>query len=269
MKVVILAGGLGSRISEESHLKPKPMIEIGGRPILWHILKIYSSYGFNEFVICLGHKGHVIKEYFSNYFLHCSDVTFDFTQKNHQQIHAHQAEPWKITLVNTGELTMTGGRIKRIRPYINEGEDFMVTYGDGLADVDIPSLLAAHKKHGKMATVTAVQPKGRFGKLVIGENEQIQGFTEKPLGDGGWINGGFFVFSDKVFNYIKEDSTVLEQAPLEMLAKDKQLYSYKHNGFWQCMDTMRDKLYLEELVEKGNPPWVQKTLQVPAKEIWV
>ncbi len=254
MKVVILAGGFGTRISEESHLKPKPMVEIGGRPILWHIMKIYSHYGFNDFVVCLGYKGYCIKEYFAHYFLHEADVTFDFRMSNQQFVHNHHAEPWKVTLVDTGLNTMTGGRVKRIQPYIGN-EPFMMTYGDGVSDVDIHKLVEYHKSHGKLATVTSVQPSGRFGLLALSEENIVQGFQEKPKGDGGWINGGFFVLQPEVFNYIENDSTIFERAPLENLAKDNQLVAYKHEGFWQPMDTMRDKDNLESLWQKNKAPW--------------
>ena len=254
MKVVILAGGLGTRISEESHLKPKPMIEIGERPILWHIMKIYSSYGFNDFVICLGYKGYSIKEYFAHYFLHESDITFDFRNENERIIHQHSAEPWKVTLVSTGIDTMTGGRVKRIQPYVGN-ETFMLTYGDGVADVNIKELVAYHKTHGKLATVTSIQPSGRFGALNLTENNLVHGFQEKPKGDGAWINAGFFVMEPKVFDYIADDRTILEKEPLENLASGEELVTYKHNGFWQPMDTLRDKNHLEELWKSGNAPW--------------
>ncbi|MGG2084578.1 glucose-1-phosphate cytidylyltransferase [Lysinibacillus pakistanensis] len=254
MKVVILAGGYGTRISEESHLKPKPMIEIGGKPILWHIMKIYSRYGFNDFIICLGYKGYVIKEYFAHYFLHESDVTFDFTQSNKQIIHHAHAEPWKVTLVNTGLETMTGGRLKKVREYLGD-EPFMFTYGDGVADVNLNKLVELHKSHGKLATVTSVQPSGRFGALALGEHGEVHGFQEKPKGDGGWINGGFFVLQPEIIDYISGDSTIFEQDPLVNLAKDGQLYTYKHTGFWQPMDTLRDKNYLEEMWNHNKAPW--------------
>lgn len=254
MKVAILAGGFGSRISEEAHLKPKPMIEIGGKPMLWHIMKIYSHYGFNDFIICLGYKGYYIKEYFANYFLHQSDITFDFSNNNQKIIHNHNAEPWKVTLVNTGIETMTGGRVKRIQKYINN-EPFMLTYGDGVADIDIRKLLEYHKSHGKIATVTSTQPSGRFGALNLGDNNEVLGFQEKPKGDGGWINAGFFVMQSEVFRYIKDDSTILEKDPLENLAKDQHFAAYKHDGFWQPMDTLRDKNLLDELWQTGNAPW--------------
>lgn len=254
MKVVILAGGFGTRISEESHLKPKPMVEIGGRPILWHIMKIYSHYGFNDFIICLGYKGYCIKEYFAHYFLHEADITFDFREKNQQIIHDNHAEPWKVTLVNTGLNTLTGGRVKRIQKYIGN-ESFMLTYGDGVSNVDIAKLVTYHQNHGKLATVTSVQPSGRFGALDLTKNNMIQGFQEKPQGDGGWINGGFFVLQPEVFDYIEGDSTIFERAPLENLAKDKQLVAYKHEGFWQPMDTMRDRELLESLWKNNQAPW--------------
>lgn len=254
MKVVILAGGLGTRISEESHLKPKPMIEIGERPILWHIMKIYSYYGFNDFIICLGYKGYSIKEYFAHYFIHESDITFDFGNENQRIIHQHSAEPWKVTLVNTGIETMTGGRVKRIQPYVGN-ETFMLTYGDGVADVNIKELVAYHKTHGKLATITSTQPSGRFGALNLTDNNLVHGFQEKPKGDGAWINAGFFVMEPKVFDYIADDRTFLEKEPLENLASSEELVAYKHNGFWQPMDTLRDKNYLEELWKSGNAPW--------------
>jgi glucose-1-phosphate cytidylyltransferase len=253
MKAVILAGGLGSRISEESHLRPKPMIEIGGKPILWHIMKMYSRHGINDFVICLGYKGYMIKEYFSNYFLHMSDVTFCM-KSNKMEIHHEFSEPWKVTLVNTGEQTMTGGRLKRVAPYLT-GETFCLTYGDGVSDIDITELIAYHKSSGRQATVTAIQPPGRFGALHI-ENGAVQNFKEKPAGDGAWINGGFFVFEPSVLEYIEGDTTVLEQTPLQRLAAKGQLSAYQHPGFWQAMDTLRDKNFLEELWSSGNPPWV-------------
>ncbi|MEK3911524.1 glucose-1-phosphate cytidylyltransferase [Paenibacillus sp. FSL H7-0331] len=254
MKIVILAGGYGTRISEESHLRPKPMIEIGQRPILWHIMKIYSSYGYNDFVVCLGYKGFFIKEYFAHYFLHESDVTFDFTNENQTIVHTHSAEPWKVTLVNTGLNTMTGGRVKRIKDYVNN-EPFMLTYGDGVADVNINELVDYHKLHGKLATVTSVQPSGRFGALDLGVSGEVNGFQEKPKGDGSWINAGFFVMQPEVFDFIEGDDTVLEKEPLEQLSKKGELYAYKHNGFWQPMDTLRDKNHLEELWGIGKAPW--------------
>lgn len=254
MKVVILAGGFGTRISEESHLKPKPMIEIGGRPILWHIMKTYSHFGFSDFIICLGYKGYCIKEYFAHYFLHESDVTFDFRNMNERIIHNHSAEPWTVTLINTGMETMTGGRVKRVQQYIGD-EPFLLTYGDGVADVNIPNLVAYHKTHGKLATVTSVQPGGRFGALNLGNLNEVRGFQEKPKGDGSWINGGFFVMEPKVFDYIDGDTTTLEKEPLERLAKEGELLAYKHSGFWQPMDTLRDKIQLEELWKSGHAPW--------------
>lgn len=254
MKVVILAGGFGTRISEESHLKPKPMIEIGDKPMLWHIMKLYSHYGFHEFIICLGYKGYSIKDYFANYFLHESDVTFDFGNLNQTIIHHHSAEPWKVTLVDTGIDTMTGGRVKRIKPYIG-AERFMLTYGDGLSDVDIGELVRYHERHGKLATLLASQPVGRFGALKIGGSGSVEQFQEKPAGDGGWVNGGFFVMEPGVFDYIEGDATVLEREPLERLAAGGQLMAYKWQGFWHPMDTLRDKKYLEELWRSGTPPW--------------
>jgi glucose-1-phosphate cytidylyltransferase len=254
MKVVILAGGFGTRISEESHLKPKPMIEIGSRPILWHIMKIYSSYGFNDFVICLGYKGYCLKEYFAHYFLHESDLTFDFRNGNKRVIHHHSAEPWTVTLVDTGLETMTGGRVKRIREYVGN-ETFMLTYGDGVCDVNVNSLVSFHKEHGKVATLTSTQPSGRFGALGLTDSYQVSSFQEKPKGDGSWVNAGFFVLEPEIFDYIEGDSTVLELGPLETLARKGELFAYKHNGFWQPMDTVRDKALLEEYWSKGNAPW--------------
>lgn len=254
MKVVILAGGYGTRISEESHLKPKPMIAIGDQPILWHIMKIYSHYGFNDFVICLGYKGYSIKEYFAHYYLHEADVTFDFRNGNERMVHSHSAEPWKVTLVDTGTETMTGGRIKRVQRYIGN-EPFLLTYGDGVGDVDINALVASHKKHGKLATVTSVQPSGRFGALDLSQDNLVKGFQEKPRGDGSWINGGFFVMQPEVFDVIDGDSTILEREPLERLATAGELVAYKHSGFWQPMDTLRDKNHLEDLWKSGNAPW--------------
>jgi glucose-1-phosphate cytidylyltransferase len=254
MKVVILAGGFGSRISEESHLKPKPMIEIGGRPILWHIMKIYSHYGFNDFVICLGYKGYYIKEYFAHYFLHESDVTFDFRNESQRIIHHHTAEPWRVTLVDTGAETMTGGRVKRVRQYL-DNEPFMLTYGDGVGDVNIPELVAFHRAHGKLATLTSTQPSGKFGALDLLEGDRVNSFQEKPRGDGSWINAGFFVMQPEVLDLIAEDSTVLEKEPLETLAKEGELMAFKHHNFWQPMDTLRDKTHLEELWKSGGAPW--------------
>lgn len=254
MKVVILAGGLGTRISEESHLKPKPMIEIGDQPILWHIMKIYSYYGFNDFIICLGYKGYSIKEYFAHYFLYESDITFDFKNKNEQLIHHHSAEAWTVTLVNTGIETMTGGRVKRIQSYLNN-ETFMLTYGDGVADVNINELVNYHKNHGKLATITSTQPSGRFGALNLSEDNIVRSFQEKPKGDGAWINAGFFVMEPEIFNYIENDDTILEKEPLENIARNGELITYKHKGFWQPMDTLRDKNLLEDLWKSGMAPW--------------
>ena len=253
MKAVLLAGGFGTRISEESHLKPKPMIDIGGKPIIWHIMKLYSCYGINDFLICLGYKGYLIKEYFANYFLHMSDVTFDM-QKNQMHVHERHAEPWRVTLVDTGEQTMTGGRLRRVREYLQEEEAFCFTYGDGVANVDIPALLAFHRVQGRLATITAVQPPGRYGALTV-EDDQVRGFQEKPQGDGGWINGGFFVLSPQVIDYIAGDAITWEREPLERLAREGQLAAYGHRGFWQPMDTLRDKVYLEELWASGRAPW--------------
>ncbi|MGL5206907.1 MAG: glucose-1-phosphate cytidylyltransferase [Acidaminococcaceae bacterium] len=254
MKVVLLAGGFGTRISEESHLKPKPMIEIGEQPILWHIMKIYSSYGFNEFIVCAGYKQHIIKEYFADYFLHTSDVTFDFTNNNEMMIHHNSAEPWKVTIVDTGLNTMTGGRLKRIQKYVGD-ETFMLTYGDGVSNVDIAKLVEFHKTHGKIATMTAVTVGQRFGVLEINKTGVISSFREKNDMDGGVINGGYMVLEPKIFEYIDRDSTVFEKEPLERVAMEQQLMAFKHNGFWQCMDTQRDKMQLEELWESGNAPW--------------
>lgn len=253
MKVVILAGGFGTRITEESHLKPKPMIGIGERPILWHIMKEYSYYGFNEFIICLGYKGYVIKEFFSDYFLHTSDVTFDLS-KNEMQVHDNFAEPWKVTLVDTGLKTMTGGRIKRIQKYVGE-EPFMLTYGDGVSNIDINQLLSFHKTQGKLATITSINAGQRFGVLDISKNNEILSFREKNNDDGSFINGGYMVLEPEVFNYIKDDNTVFEKEPLEQLAKNHELVAYKHNGFWKCMDTLRDKNQLEEMWNSGHAPW--------------
>lgn len=253
MKAVILAGGLGTRLSEETTLKPKPMVEIGGRPVLWHILKIYSSQGINDFVICLGYKGYVIKEYFANYFLHMSDVTFDM-QDNKMEVHTNNAEPWRVTLVDTGEETMIGGRIKRILPYVKDDEAFCLTYGDGVGDIDVRAGIDLHRNEGRLATVTATQPPGRFGALTY-EGSRVTGFQEKPQGDGGWINGGFFVLSPKVGDYIEGDATVWEREPMEQLASEDQLSVYFHHGFWQPMDTLRDKRHLEDLWDAGKAPW--------------
>lgn len=254
MKVVILAGGFGTRIMEESHLKPKPMIEVGDSPILWHIMKYYSSFGFDEFIICCGYKGYVIKEYFADYYLHRSDVTFDFSAENRMTIHNNVAEPWKVTVVDTGYDTMTGGRIKRVAPYVGK-EPFLMTYGDGLSDVDLGKLLAFHREHGKFATLTAIQPGGRFGVLDIDETQRVRRFAEKAKEDGGWINGGFMVLEPEVFSYIAGDSTFFEREPLERLAKDGQLAAFKHNGFWKCMDTLRDKETLDYLWNSGKAAW--------------
>ena len=254
MKVVILAGGLGTRISEETHLKPKPMIDIGGRPILWHILKIYSSHGINDFVICCGYKSYIIKEYFANYFLHMSDVTFDM-QENKMEVHEQHAEPWRVTLIDTGEDTMTGGRLKRVGRYLKGEDAFCFTYGDGVSDVNITKLIEFHYSHGLQATLTATYLPGRFGALDIQKDQRITTFTEKPKGDGGMINGGFFVLSPKVINLIKNDQTVWEREPLEMLAKLNQLKAFQHEGFWQPMDTLRDKNHLEELWISNKAPW--------------
>ncbi|WP_415880496.1 glucose-1-phosphate cytidylyltransferase [Methylomonas sp. TEB] len=252
MKLVILAGGLGTRINEETSVKPKPMIEIGGRPILWHIMKLYSHYGINEFIICLGYKGYIIKEYFANYFLHMSDVTFDM-EHNEMQVHQKYAEPWKVTLVDTGELTMTGGRLKRVRDYVGD-QTFCFTYGDGVGDVDINALINFHRSHNNAATVTAVQPPGRFGALEL-EGSRIKSFQEKPQGDGAWINGGFFVLSPAVFDLIDSDETLWEKEPMERLANSNQLHAYFHKGFWQPMDTLRDKQHLEQLWQQQKAPW--------------
>ncbi len=253
MKVVILAGGTGTRLSEETYLKPKPMVEIGGKPVLWHLMKLYSHYGFNDFIVCLGYKGYMIKEYFANYFLHQSDVTIDI-KNNSLDVHQNTAEPWKITLIDTGDDSMTGGRVKRIQKYTDD-KPFMLTYGDGLGDVDIAALLEYHKSHGRLATVTSSQPSGRFGALTLDDNGQIGAFQEKPDGDGGWINSGFFVMEQGIFAYIEGDSTLLEREPLERLASDKELFAYKHHGFWKPMDTLRDKRELEGLWDSGKPPW--------------
>ena len=254
MKVVILAGGFGTRISEESHLRPKPMIEIGGQPILWHIMKIYSTYGFNEFVICAGYKQHIIKEYFADYFLHTSDITFDFTNNNEMVVHHNSAEPWKVTVVDTGLNTMTGGRVKRIQKYVGN-EPFMLTYGDGVSNVNIAELVKFHKSHGKIATMTAVNVTQRFGVLDISQNGVISSFREKKARDNGVINGGFMVLEPKIFDYINGDSMVFEQEPLESVAKAGQLMAFQHTGFWQCMDTQRDKMQLEKMWSEGKAPW--------------
>jgi len=253
MKVVILAGGFGTRLSEETEIKPKPMVEIGGKPILWHILKIYSHYGFNEFIICLGYKGYTIKEYFANYFLHQSDVTIDM-EKNSMQVHNCKAEAWKITLIDTGLNTMTGGRLRRVAPYIGDGT-FMMTYGDGVAGVNIADLLKYHREHGKLATVTAVQPSGRFGALDIGDGNNVTAFREKPAGEGASINGGFFVMESSALDRIAGDDVLFEKEPLEGLARDRELMAYRHDGFWYAMDTLRDKNHLQSLWQSGKAPW--------------
>ncbi|MBU0952185.1 MAG: glucose-1-phosphate cytidylyltransferase [Elusimicrobia bacterium] len=254
MKVVILAGGRGTRITEETQAIPKPMIEIGGKPIIWHIMKTYSHYGFNEFIICLGHLGYVIKEYFSHYFLHMSDMTIDM-ETNETKIHYSNSDPWKITLIDTGVDTMTGGRLKRIEKYV-KNETFMLTYGDGVSDVNIAKLLETHEKNKKLATLTAIQTSGRFGVLDISKNNHVKTFLEKPKGENSWINGGYFVLEPEVFNYINNgDATIWERTPLENISKANQLISYKHNGFWKCMDTLRDKIELEKLWDSGKAPW--------------
>jgi glucose-1-phosphate cytidylyltransferase len=253
MKAVILAGGLGTRISEETNVRPKPMVEVGGKPILWHIMKIYSHYGINDFIVCCGYKGYVIKEYFANYFLHMSDVTFHI-RENRLETHQQYGEDWKVTLINTGDATMTGGRLARIRDYVADEDAFCMTYGDGVANVDIDALVAFHRKHGKLATLTATHPPGRFGALQI-EGEQVTAFAEKPKGDGAMINGGFFVLSPKVLDLIEGDHTIWEREPMERLAAAQQLCAFRHDGFWQPMDTLRDKNYLEELWQSGEAPW--------------
>lgn len=254
MKVVILAGGFGTRISEESHLKPKPMVEVGEQPILWHIMKYYSSFGYNDFVICLGYKAYVIKEFFADYYLHMSDITFDFTAGNKMIVHDNFAEPWKVTLVDTGLNTMTGGRLKRVREHVGN-EPFMLTYGDGVADVDIHALVKFHQEHGKKATMTAIRPSGRFGMLDIENGNEITSFREKSQDDMGLINGGFMVFEPDVFDYIEGDATILEREPLEKLASEGNLMAFKHGGFWQCMDTLRDKQHLDQLLADKKAPW--------------
>lgn len=253
MKVVILAGGLGTRLSEETALRPKPMVEIGGKPILWHIMKIYAAHGLTEFIVCCGYRGYMIKEYFANYFLHMSDVTFDMSN-NKMEVHQRHAEPWKVTLVDTGDNTMTGGRLRRVRNYIGD-EDFCFTYGDGVGDIDITALLAYHRSHGRLATVTGAQPLGRFGSLKI-EGDQVLSFKEKPVDESGWINAGFFVLSPKVIDYIDGDATLWEHEPIERLARDEQLKVHFHRNFWQPMDTLRDKNYLEDLCQSGKAPWL-------------
>ena len=252
MKAVILAGGLGTRLNEETDTKPKPMVEIGGKPILWHIMKIYSAHGVSDFIICLGYKGYAIKEYFANYFLHVSNVTFDLA-KNDMVVHQHNAESWKVTLVDTGDSAMTGGRLKNVRSYL-DNEDFCFTYGDGLGDIDIGELIKLHKSEGTLATLTAVQPPGRFGAIKTDKNKII-GFQEKPEGDGGWVNGGFFILSPKVIDYIADETTVWEASPMENLAENGELSAYFHHGFWQPMDTLREKKYLEDLWKSGKAPW--------------
>jgi len=254
MKVVILAGGFGTRISEESHLKPKPMIEIGEKPMLWHIMKYYSAFGFDEFIICCGYKQYVIKEFFADYYLHMSDVTFDFTSENKMIVHNNTTEPWKVTLIDTGLNTMTGGRIKRVASYIGD-EPFMLTYGDGVANVDLHKLAEFHKSHGKIATITAIQPGGRFGMLDINESDSINRFKEKTKEDGGWINGGFMILNPEIINYIDGDDCILERYPLETVASEGELKAFKHHDFWQCMDTLRDKQLLENLWESNTAPW--------------
>ncbi len=253
MKVVILAGGFGTRLSEETDIKPKPIVEIGGYPIIWHIMKIYSTYGYNDFLVCLGYKGYLIKEYFANYFLHMSDVTFNL-KTGEMILQSSNSEDWQVTLVDTGLDTMTGGRIKRIKNYIGNST-FLLTYGDGVSDVDIKSLVKYHKKNHKYATLIAVRPPGKFGSLILGNSSRIRKFVEKPAGDGSWINGGFFVLEPAIFDYIEGDNTFWEREPLEELSKDGELIAYKHFGFWRCMDTLRDKGELEELWKSGNPPW--------------
>lgn len=251
MKAVILAGGLGTRISEESHLRPKPMVEIGGRPILWHIMKLYGTHGITDFVICCGYKGYMIKEYFANYFLHMSDVTFDM-KSNEMEIHQRKAEPWRVTLIDTGELTQTGGRIKRVKEHLDD--TFLLTYGDGVSDINIKDLIAFHRTEGVQATVTAIQPAGRFGSIQI-EGARVSEFMEKPKGDGQWVSGGFFVCEPSVIDLIEDDDTLWERAPLETLTKQRQLAVYRHKGFWAAMDTLRDKVFLEELWKAGKAPW--------------
>lgn len=252
MKAVILAGGLGTRISEETNLRPKPMIEIGGKPMLWHIMKVYSSHGIHDFVICCGYRGYMIKEYFANYFLHMSDVTFDMAN-NAMQVHHRHAEPWRVTLVDTGEATMTGGRLKRVRDYVQDG-DFCFTYGDGIADIDITQEIAFHQQHGKLATIAAVQPPGRYGALAM-EGQSVAGFHEKPRGDGGLINGGFFILSPRCIDYIENDAASWEGEPLTRLAAERELMAFEHQGFWQPMDTLREKNMLEDLWASGKAPW--------------
>lgn len=253
MKSVILAGGLGTRLSEETSLRPKPMIEVGGKPIIWHIMKMYSTFGLCDFIICCGYKGYVIKEYFANYFLHSSDVTFDL-KNNKMEVHHQNAESWRVTLIDTGEATQTGGRLKRVKDYLRPDEPFCFTYGDGVSDVDLAALVDFHKKHGKLATLTAVQPPGRFGALELA-GETIRKFKEKPQGDGNWINGGFFVLSPKVLDLIEGDETIWEREPMETIARMDEFRAYKHNGYWQSMDTLRDRNVLESLWASGHAPW--------------
>lgn len=255
MKVVILAGGYGTRISEESHLKPKPMIEIGEKPVLWHIMKYYSHFGYNDFIICCGYKGYVIKEYFANYYLHCSDVTFDFKDGNEMTVHRNVAEPWRITLADTGFDTMTGGRVKKIKKYI-DGDNFMLTYGDGVSDVDIDKLVEAHFSKNATVTVTAIQPGGRYGALDVNNEDVITSFDEKNKADGGWINGGFMVLSNEIFNYLENDQTILERSPFEKISKTGKLAAFRHYGFWQAMDTLREKTLLDELIINNKAPWM-------------
>jgi glucose-1-phosphate cytidylyltransferase len=252
VKAVILAGGLGTRISEETHLRPKPMIEIGGRPVLWHIMKLYSHYGIEDFIICVGYKGYIIKEYFANYYMHMSDVTFDM-RDGKRTVHSNDAEPWKVTIVDTGEQTMTGGRVRRVKEYIG-GETFCLTYGDGVSDIRMDKLTEFHRAHGKLATLTAIQPPGRFGRLGL-DGEKVAHFLEKPVGDGDWINGGFFVLEPETIDYVEGDSTIWEREPLESLAEGGNLMAFKHDGFWQPMDTLRDKNLLENLWDSGKAPW--------------
>ncbi len=254
MKAIILAGGRGSRLGEETSARPKPMVEIGGRPILWHIMKSYSAYGIHDFIICLGYKGYMIKEYFANYFLHSSDVTIDL-RENRVEAHATACDPWRVTLVDTGDISMTGGRLRRVLPYVAEDEAFCFTYGDGVSDVDIGKLIEFHKQEGRLATVTAVQPVGRYGALEIAADLSVTNFAEKPKGDGRWINGGFFVLSPRVASYLVDDLTVWENEPLEQLAAAGEISAYKHNGFWRAMDTLFDKNFLEDLWQSGEHPW--------------
>ena len=253
MKAVILAGGLGTRLSEETNVRPKPMVEIGGRPILWHIMKMYSHHGVNDFIVCLGYKGYFIKEYFANYYMHMADITLDVA-RNRMEIHDERAEPWRITMVDTGQDTMTGGRLRRVRKFLEGEKDFCLTYGDGVSDVDITATIEQHRRSGLKATVTAVRPPGRFGALGI-DGGRVTGFQEKPIGDGGWINGGFFVLNPAVFDFIEGDATVWEREPLEGITREGQLGVYQHDGFWQAMDTLRDKKQLEDLWDSGSPPW--------------